>query len=112
MESFTFGSEFMAMKTAVDMIEGLRYKLRMVGVPIEGRANVFCDNDAVVKSVSNPESTLKKHHNSIAYHLCREAIASGTVRVAKEDGRTNLMDVLTKLLPGPFLKELISRILW
>lgn len=111
-ESSTFGSEFVAMKTAIKMIEGLRYKLRMMGVPIEGEANVFCDNGAVVKSASNPEATLKKRHNSIAFHRCREAISGGTICVAKEDGRTNLADILTKLLPGPTLKELILRILW
>ena len=42
-ESSTFGAEFCAMKTAVEMIEGIRYKLRMFGIPIEGSANVFCD---------------------------------------------------------------------
>jgi hypothetical protein len=31
-ETSTFGSEFIAMKTAVEMIEGLRYKLRMMGI--------------------------------------------------------------------------------
>ncbi len=38
-ESSTFGSEFIAMQQAMDMIEGLRYKLRMFGVPIDGPAN-------------------------------------------------------------------------
>jgi hypothetical protein len=45
------------------------------------------------------ESTLKKKHNSIAYHRTREAVAAGTIQVTKEDGKTNLADVLTKLLP-------------
>ena len=40
-----FGSEFTALKNAVDLVEVLRYKLRMFGVPIEGATNVFCDND-------------------------------------------------------------------
>ena len=31
----TFGSEFTAMKNAVELSEALRYKLRMVGVPVE-----------------------------------------------------------------------------
>ena len=38
-ETSSFGSEFMAMKTAVEMTEGLRYKLRMMGVPLDGPAN-------------------------------------------------------------------------
>lgn len=111
-ESLTFGLKFVAIKTAVEMIEGLRYKLRVMGVPLKGEANVFYDNNAIVKSASNPEATLKKHHNSIIFHRCREAIASQTIWVAKEDGRTNLADVLTKLLLGPTLKELVLRILW
>ena len=70
----------------------------MFGVPIEGPTNVFCDNDAVCKNTTLPESTLKKKHHSIAYHRCREAVAAGTVRIAKEERKTNLADLFTKLL--------------
>ncbi len=48
-EASTFGSEFTAMKNAVEMIEALRYKLRMFGVPIEGPTNVFCDKKQSVR---------------------------------------------------------------
>jgi hypothetical protein len=111
-ETSTFGSEFIAAKTAVEMVEGLRYKLRMMGVEIDGPTNVFCDNESVVISVTKPESTLKKKHNAIAYHRVREAQAAGTVRIAKEPGETNLADLLTKCLPGPRLRMLIKRVLW
>jgi hypothetical protein len=47
-----------------------------------------------------------------AYHRVREAQAAGIVRIAKEDGETNLADVLFKCLPGPRLRELCSRVLW
>jgi hypothetical protein len=57
------------------MIEGLRYKLHMMGIPIDGPASVFCDNNSVV-----PESQLKKKHNAIAYHRTREACAAETIR--------------------------------
>jgi hypothetical protein len=105
-ETSTFGSEFVAMRIAVELIEALRYKLRMFGVPIEGATNVFCDNEAVTKNAIYPESTLKKKHNAIAYHRTREAVAAGTIRVTKEDGKTNLADVLTKPLPQ-VTKELL-----
>jgi hypothetical protein len=68
-------------------------------IPILGPTNVYCDNEAVTKNAIYPESTLKKKHNSIAYHRTREAVAAGTIRVTKEDGKTNLADVLTKPLP-------------
>jgi hypothetical protein len=105
----TFGSEFQAMKNAVELIESLRYKFRMFGVPLEGPANIFCDNEAVYKNTVLPESTLKKKHHSIAYHRCREAVAAGTVRVAKEGTKTNLGDLFTKALPQPRREELLDK---
>ena len=100
-ETSTFGSEFMAAMIAVELVEGLRYKLRMFGVPIDGPTNMYIDNKSVVK----------KKHNAIAYHRVREAVAAGTIRIAYERSETNLADILTKLLPGPKLKELCQRIL-
>ena len=86
------------MKIATEMIEAMRYKLRMFGVPIDGPANVYCDNEAVYKNTSIPESTLKKKHHSIAYHRCREAVAARTIRVAKQGTEKNLADLFTKIL--------------
>ena len=39
-EASTFGAEFCAMRVAVEMIESLRYKLRMFSVPIDEPANM------------------------------------------------------------------------
>jgi hypothetical protein len=118
-EASTFGSEFVATKISVELIEALRYKLRMMGVPLQAYGvegftptNVYCDNEAVVMNSTRPESTLKKKHNAISYHRVREAVAAGTIRIAKENGETNLADGFTKPLPGPRLKEIFSHILW
>ena len=78
-ETSTFGSEFVAMCVATEMIEGLRYKLRMFGIPIDGPTDVLCDNQSVVTNSSVPESTLSKKHNSICYHQVREACAAETI---------------------------------
>ena len=60
------------------------------------------------------ESTLKKKHNAIAiaYHQRREAQAAGIVRIAKENGATNLADLFTKLLAELRLRELSGKVLW
>ena len=107
-ESSTFGSEFVAMRIAKDMAIALRYKLRMFGIPIDGAADVFCDNQGVVKNTSLPQSVLSKKHNAINYHAVREAVAPGIMRVAKEDGETNLADLLTKSLNLPKRKRLLG----
>ena len=95
-ETSSFGSEFSAMKTATEIVEGLRYKLRMMGVPLEGPAFVKADNLSVVNNTSKPESVLKKKSNSIAYHYVRERVAAGVIVVSHEDSKSNLADMLTK----------------
>ena len=67
-ETLTFGSEFVALHIPMELIESLHYKLRMFSIPLDRLANVFCDNEAVVKNTTVPASTLKKKHNLIAYH--------------------------------------------
>ncbi len=84
----------------------------MFGIPIEGPTNVYCDNQGVVTNTTKPESTLKKKHNSIAYHRVREAAAAGTIRIAKESHESNIADMLTKPVSGPRLKALCTRVLF
>ena len=76
-ESSTFGSELVANRICKELIVVLQYKLRMFGVPIDGPANVFCDNRGMVKNLSIPKSTLLKKHNAINYHAVHEAVAAG-----------------------------------
>ena len=111
-ETSTFGSEIIALRIAIKMIEGLRYKLRMMDVPIDGPTSVFCDNESVVKNTTRPESPLKKKHNSVAYHRAREACAAGVIGIAKQGGKTNIADLFTKLPDGPKLKDSCSRCMW
>jgi hypothetical protein len=100
------------MKTAINMIEGLCYKLWMMGIPLARPTSVFCDNELVVKNSTAPESTLKKCHNAITYHHAREAQAARIIQVAWESSDTQIGDLLTKLMPGPRLRDLISYVLW
>ena len=105
-EASTFGSEFVALRVGMEMNKGLRYKLRMMGVPIDGPTNVLCDNKAVVDNASLPESQLKKKHLSIAYHYTRENCAKGAARIAFESTATNLADLCTKVLGYQRRREL------
>jgi len=111
-ESSRFGSEFVAARIACDLIVSLRIKLRMFACPIDGPAIVFCDNQGVVKNASLPESTLSKKHNAINYHVVREAAVAGILQFGKEDGETNLADLLTKILPVLRRKLLLRSILY
>ena len=86
------------MKICMENIEALRYKLKMFGVPIQGPAEVFCDNNSVVLNTSRVESKLNKKHNSLAFHAIRWAVAAAILRVAWIDGKENISDAFTKIL--------------
>ena len=97
-ESNTFGSEFIALKTCAEHIISLRFKLRMFGIPIDGESRILNDNKSVVDSSPKLELTLNKKHNSIAYHLLRWNVAAGVIRIGWIEGISNIADALTKRL--------------
>ena len=107
-EASTFGSEFVAMRTLVELLVGLRYKFRMFGIPLDGPCNVFCDTEAVPKSSINPEATLKRKYISIAFHQSREAVAAGVMLVFYENTKTNHADLFTKILPHVTRRRLMG----
>ena len=47
-ETSVFGSEFVAMKIAMETMRGLRYKVRMMGVPVTGPTYAYGDNMSVI----------------------------------------------------------------
>jgi hypothetical protein len=97
-ETATYGSEFVAAKIATEQIMDLRYTLRMMGVPLDGKAYMFGDNQSVITSGTIPHSSLNKRHNALAYHRVREAIASDVIWFFHISGKINPADVLTKFL--------------
>ena len=75
-ETSNFGSEFLVMKVCCKYLRGLRYKIRMMGIPIEHCYFVYGDNRSVLYNTSLPDSTLSKKHLNIAYHFLREGCAN------------------------------------
>ena len=64
-ECSVFGAEFVAMKTGVESLRGIRYKLHIMGIPLTGTTYVYGDNISVIYNTSRPESTLKKKSISL-----------------------------------------------
>ena len=101
------------MKHGIETTRGLRYKLRMMGVEINGPTRIYGDNMSVIHNVTKPESTLKKKSNSVAYHLCRESVAMGESLAAHIPTADNPADIATKVIPGGRKRNaLVSRFLW
>lgn len=93
------------------MVDIIRYKLRMLGVPLLGPACLMCDNASVVYNGSFPESTLKKKHVAISYHCVREFVAANKGVLFYKRSKSNIADLFTKVLPPDTHHPLIQSIL-
>ena len=62
----------MAMNHATEYVRGLRYKLKLMGIPMDECAYIYGDNKSVLANSGTPHSQLKKKSNTVAYHHVRE----------------------------------------
>ena len=69
-ESAVFGAEFVAMKQGVETLRGIRYKLRMMGVPVDGPTYIYGDNMSVVNTPSSQSQCLRRIFCSIRVGGC------------------------------------------
>ena len=95
-ETSTFGSEFMAMKYCTEYIRGLRFRLRMMGIPCEDPAFVYGDNKSVLCNTTIPDSARNKKSNSISFHFVREGSAMGEWRTGYINTELNPAYLLSK----------------
>jgi hypothetical protein len=110
-ETSVFGAEFVAMKHGIKMLRGLRYKIRMMGIPFSGLTYIYGDNKSQVTNSSRPESTLKKKCNSICYHAISESVAMGETQLTHIGTGENLADFLTKTTSGAKRRKLVSGVI-
>jgi hypothetical protein len=108
-ETSSYGSELVAARMAIELIIELRYKLRMLDVPVNKPTLMLGDNMSVILNTTVPSSQLKKKHNAIAYHCVREAIAGKLVTFVHIRSKYNVADILTKPLPyAQFLGHVLN----
>ena len=86
----TYGSEFVAARTATEQIINIRLQFRYLGAPVAPTTYLFGDNASVVQSASIPHSRLSKRHVALSYHCVREAIAAGLIKFGHIPGDENL----------------------
>jgi hypothetical protein len=87
------------MKQGMEALQGVRYKLRMMGVAISGPSSyIYGDNMSVIHNTQRPESVLKKKSNSICYHAMRKAVAMGECVTGHIGTHENPANFCTKLM--------------
>ena len=91
----------------------MRYRLRMLGIPVEEPAFVFGNNKSVLANTTVPGSTIKKKMNSLLYHFIREGCARDEWRTAYVNTHLNCTDLLTKPLPsGEKRRQFVGKFLY
>jgi hypothetical protein len=63
-----------------------------------GPLELYCDNNGAIAQAKEPRSHQKSKHVLRRYHLIREIIKRGDVKVCKVDTEANMADSLTKPL--------------
>ena len=81
----------------MESLRGTRYKLCMMGVPINRPSLLQCDNISVIFNSTRPHSTLNKKSNSICYHDMREAVATNELMVGHISTHLNYSDLFKKV---------------
>ena len=99
-ETISFGSEFMSMKQCCEFIRGIRYKLRMMGIPVYMPTYIFVDNQSVLANTSHHHSVLRKKSSSIVFHFICEGVVKNEWSTAYLNTHLNPSDMITKYLPG------------
>ena len=87
-----------AMKQACEFVRDLRYKLRMMGIPVYELSLMFGDSQSVLDKNANTDSTIKKKSQLICFHFIREGYARDEWRTAYVKTCDNIADLLTKSL--------------
>jgi hypothetical protein len=107
-----FGAKFIAMKHGIEKLQGLYYKLCMMGILLTGSSFFYADNKSQVTNSTKPESAFKKKCNSICYHAVQESVAMDELLITHIDSEKNLSDLMTKVNCGSKHCQLVGNILY
>ena len=111
-ETATYGSEFVAARTATEQILQHRLDIRYLGVPIKCKTYMFGDNESTVNSGSQPHAKLTKRHSALSFHRVREAVAAGVLSFNWINGKFNPADILSKHWGYQMVWDLLQPILF
>ena len=96
----------MAVSEVCTEIMFMKTILEFVGVNIKKPIMVNCDNEKAIFVANNAKMTARTKHIDIKYHLIREFIVDGTVKIVFVTSENNNSDVFKKNVNKPTYEEL------
>ena len=79
---------------------------------IDGPLLIYGDNMLVIHNTQQPESTLKKKRNLIAYHTVQESVAMGESLTGHVRTNDNPANLATKVLYGKKRGDMVLKLLY
>ncbi|GJZ49158.1 retrotransposon protein, putative, ty1-copia subclass [Tanacetum coccineum] len=100
-------AEYMALTEAVKEAIWLRGLLEELGIELNTVA-VNCDNQGAIHLSRNHVFHERTKHMNVRYHFIREVLEAKTVKVLKVGTEHNVVDALTKVVPGLKLQHCLE----
>jgi hypothetical protein len=99
----TMEAEYIATSEAAKEVVWIRNFVSELGVvpSASSRMDLYCDNSGDIAQAKDPRAHKRAKHVLRHYHLIREIIGRGDVRVCKVYTDHNVADPLMKPLPQP-----------
>jgi hypothetical protein len=100
-------AEYIANSEAANEVVWIKNFISKLGVVLSASSpmDLYCDNSGGITQAKEPKSHKKAKHVLQCYHLIREIISRGDVKVYKVHTDQNVADPLTKHLPQPKHEE-------
>ena len=110
-ESAVFGAKFVAMMHGVEKLQGICYKISIMGVPTEGPSYIYGDKMSMIYNTLRPVYVLRKKLNRICYHFVMEPVATKDFFTSHIPTLENLSNLLTKVMYGQKRHNLLKGVL-
>ncbi len=102
----TAEAEYVAAAAATSEVIHLRQLLAEIGLPQGEPTVIHEDNNPCIHMANNPSTSARTKHIDLKYHIVRERVSNGDVKLVYVPTQDQVADVLTKSVSGPTLQRL------
>ncbi|GAU44842.1 hypothetical protein TSUD_400430 [Trifolium subterraneum] len=103
-------AEYRALSTATYELIWLLFLLRDLNIKCSKIPVIYCDSQSAIHIASNPIFHERTKHLEIDFHLVREKLQQGLLRLLPISTEDQLADCLTKALAAPKFNNFISKL--